>query len=242
MRFWLDMGVDGLRLDAIPYLIERDGTNCENLPETHEVLRRAPRARSTPKFPGRMFLAEANQWPERRARRTSASGDECHMAFHFPLMPRMFMALRKEDRTPDRRDHGADARDSGRLPVGDLPAQPRRAHARDGDATKSATTCTGSTRAISACAINVGIRRRLAPLLESGRRQIELMNAPSGFPDCIGRAIAFSSIWDRAETCFRLSRPVCQTMGPPHWPPSMVRTAKISRPSRNASPSSMFMV
>ncbi|WDT81236.1 MAG: alpha-amylase family glycosyl hydrolase [Candidatus Manganitrophus sp.] len=98
MEFWLDMGVDGLRLDAIPYLFEREGTNCENLPETHAFLKQL-RARVDGKFPDRMLLAEANQWPE-DAVAYFGDGDECHMAFHFPLMPRMFMALRMEDRFP----------------------------------------------------------------------------------------------------------------------------------------------
>ena len=91
MRFWLDMGIDGLRLDAIPYLIERDGTNNENLPETHEVLRQI-RAEIEANYPDRMLLAEANQWPE-DTRPYFGDGDECHMAFHFPLMPRMYMAI-----------------------------------------------------------------------------------------------------------------------------------------------------
>ena len=93
------MGVDGLRLDAVPYLFEREGTNCENLPETHDVPARAARATSTSSFADRMLLAEANQWPE-DAVAYFGDGDECHMAFHFPLMPRMFMAIRQEDRFP----------------------------------------------------------------------------------------------------------------------------------------------
>jgi maltose alpha-D-glucosyltransferase/alpha-amylase len=100
MRFWLDLGVDGLRLDAIPYLIERDGTNNENLPETHTVLK-AIRAEIDAHYPDRMLLAEANQWPEdTRPYFGEGDGDECHMAFHFPLMPRMYMALAMEDRFP----------------------------------------------------------------------------------------------------------------------------------------------
>ncbi len=98
LDFWLDMGVDGLRLDAIPYLYEREGTNCENLPETHEYLKKL-RAHVDAKFPGRMLLAEANQWPE-DAVAYFGKGDESHMNFHFPLMPRMFMALQMEDRFP----------------------------------------------------------------------------------------------------------------------------------------------
>src|SRR5919197_730851 len=96
--FWLNLGVDGLRLDAIPYLYEREGTNCENLPETHVYLRKL-RAHVDQKFPGRMLLAEANQWPD-DAVAYFGTGDEAHMSFHFPLMPRMFMALQMEDRFP----------------------------------------------------------------------------------------------------------------------------------------------
>ncbi len=117
MRFWLDMGVDGFRLDAIPYLVERDGTNNENLPETHAVIKqiraRDRRATTTNRF----LLAEANQWPE-DVREYFGDGDECHMAYHFPLMPRMYMAIAQEDRYPDRRDHAADARDPGRTASG----------------------------------------------------------------------------------------------------------------------------
>jgi maltose alpha-D-glucosyltransferase/alpha-amylase len=98
MNYWLDMGVDGLRLDAIPYLIERDGTNCENLPETHTVIK-AIRTALDERYPDRMLLAEANQWPEETAP-YFGDGDECHVSFHFPLMPRMYMALAQEDRHP----------------------------------------------------------------------------------------------------------------------------------------------
>ncbi|HVD16085.1 MAG TPA: alpha-amylase family glycosyl hydrolase, partial [Actinomycetota bacterium] len=98
MRFWLDMGLDGFRLDAVPYLFEREGTNCENLPETHEFLRRV-RKEIDDKYPNRVLLAEANQWPPDVVP-YFGEGDECHMAFNFPVMPRMFMALRREDRTP----------------------------------------------------------------------------------------------------------------------------------------------
>src|SRR6201999_6478 len=98
MRFWLDMGVDGLRLDAIPYLIEREGTNNENLPETHVILKKI-RAELDARYKNRMLLAEANQWPE-DTQLYFGDGDECHMAFHFPLMPRMYMAIAKEDRFP----------------------------------------------------------------------------------------------------------------------------------------------
>ncbi len=98
MRFWLDMGVDGFRLDAIPYLIEREGTNNENLPETHAVLKQI-RALIDQSYPNKLLLAEANMWPE-DVREYFGDGDECHMAFHFPLMPRMYMAIAQEDRHP----------------------------------------------------------------------------------------------------------------------------------------------
>jgi len=98
MKFWLELGVDGFRLDAVPYLIEREGTSCENLPETHEVIREL-RKKVDDHFPGTMLLAEANQWPA-DLRPYFGNGDEFHMAFHFPLMPRMFMGLRLEDRKP----------------------------------------------------------------------------------------------------------------------------------------------
>ena len=99
MRFWLDMGVDALRIDAIPYLVERDGTNCENLPETHAGHARDSRRALMPNMRIACILAEANQWPA-DVRPYFGDGDECHMAFHFPLMPRMYMALRQEDRLP----------------------------------------------------------------------------------------------------------------------------------------------
>src|SRR6266511_3417203 len=98
LRFWLDLGIDGFRLDAVPYLYERDGTHGENLPETHEYLRRV-RSEVDARYPDRVLLAEANQWPEDVVE-YFGDGDECHMAFHFPVMPRMFMALRREDATP----------------------------------------------------------------------------------------------------------------------------------------------
>ena len=130
MHFWLDLGVDGLRLDAVPYLVEREGTNNENLPETHAILKRI-RQDLDASYDGRMLLAEANQWPE-DAQEYFGQGDECHMSFHFPLMPRMYMAIAREDRFPNRH-HAADARHPGQLPVGDIPAQSRRADAGDGD-------------------------------------------------------------------------------------------------------------
>ena len=98
VRYWLDIGLDGFRLDAVPYLFEREGTDCENLVETHEYLKRL-RKEVDSLYPGKVLLAEANQWPEDVVD-YFGSGDECHMCFHFPLMPRMFMALRKEQRFP----------------------------------------------------------------------------------------------------------------------------------------------
>ena len=174
MRFWLRMGVDGLRLDAIPYLVEREGTNCENLPETHDVLRKL-RCTIDAEFPNRILLAEANQWPS-DVRAYFGSSDECHMAFHFPVMPRMYMALRKEDRTPivdimrqtpaipHECQWAIFLRNHDELTLEMVTDEERdymyREYARD-----------------PRMRINVGIRRRLAPLMESGRRQIELMNA-----------------------------------------------------------------
>ncbi|MFI5230477.1 MAG: maltose alpha-D-glucosyltransferase [Gemmatimonadales bacterium] len=174
MRFWLRMGVDGLRLDAIPYLVEREGTNCENLPETHEVLRDLRRTLDA-EFPGRIFLAEANQWPS-DVRAYFGDADECHMAFHFPVMPRMYMAIRKEDRTPvvdimrqtpeipESCQWAIFLRNHDELTLEMVTDDERdymyREYARD-----------------PRMRINVGIRRRLAPLMESGRRQMELMNA-----------------------------------------------------------------
>ena len=174
MRFWLRMGVDGLRLDAIPYLIEREGTNCENLPETHAVLR-SLRATLDEEFPNRVFLAEANQWPT-DVRPYFGDDDECHMAFHFPVMPRMYMALRKEDRTPivdimrqtppipDACQWAIFLRNHDELTLEMVSDEERdymyREYARD-----------------PRMRINVGIRRRLVTLLDGGRRQMELMNA-----------------------------------------------------------------
>ena len=116
------MGVDGLRLDAVPYLFEREGTNCENLPETHAFLKQL-RPHMDENYPDRMFLAEANQWPE-DAIAYFGKGDECHMAFHFPLMPRLFMAHPHGGPLPDHRHPAPDTGDPGELPVGPLPAQP----------------------------------------------------------------------------------------------------------------------
>ncbi|MDO9384519.1 MAG: maltose alpha-D-glucosyltransferase [Hyphomicrobiaceae bacterium] len=173
MRFWLDMGVDGLRLDAVPYLCERDGTNNENLPETHEVLRRI-RAEIDRSYPDRMLLAEANQWPE-DTRPYFGDGDECHMAFHFPLMPRMYMALAQEDRHPV-----TDIlRQTPELPEGCQWALFLRNH---DELTLEMVTAEERdylwrTYAVDPRArINLGIRRRLSALMDNDRRKIELMN------------------------------------------------------------------
>src|SRR6186997_2372558 len=174
MRFWLKMGVDGLRLDAIPYLIERDGTNCENLPETHTVIK-AIRAALVASYPDRMLLAEANQWPEETAQ-YFGDGDECHMAFHFPLMPRMYMALAREDRHPI-----TDImRQTPEIPEGCQWAIFLRNHdeltlemVTDQERDYLWSFYAAERRA----RINLGIRRRLAPLLDNDRRKIELLNS-----------------------------------------------------------------
>jgi len=173
LDFWMEMGVDGVRLDAIPYLYEREGTNCENLPETHAYLK-SLRKYLDQKYPNRMFLAEANQWPE-DAVAYFGDGDECHMAFHFPVMPRLFMGIHREDRfpivdimeqtppIPDNCQWAMFLRNHDELTLEMVTDEERdymyRAYAHD-------------TRA----RINLGIRRRLAPLLGNNRRRIELMN------------------------------------------------------------------
>ena len=174
MRFWLDRGVDGLRLDAVPYLIEREGTICENLDETHAVLRNI-RAALDAHYPDRMLLAEANQWPA-DVRPYFGDGDECHMAFHFPLMPRMFMGLRREDRHPITEI----LRQTPEIPETCQWAMFLRNH---DELTLEMVTDEERDYMYQAYAadpqmrINVGIRRRLAPLLENSRRRIELLNA-----------------------------------------------------------------
>jgi len=176
MRFWLDLGVDGLRLDAIPYLIERDGTNNENLPETHDVLK-AIRAEIDANYPDRMLLAEANQWPEdTRPYFGEGDGDECHMAFHFPLMPRMYMALAMEDRFPI-----TDIlRQTPEIPTNCQWAIFLRNHdeltlemVTDRERDYLWNYYAEDRRA----RINLGIRRRLAPLLQRDRRRIELLTS-----------------------------------------------------------------
>jgi maltose alpha-D-glucosyltransferase/alpha-amylase len=174
MEFWLDRGVDGLRLDAVPYLIEREGTICENLEETHDVLRKIRAALDT-RYSDRMLLAEANQWPA-DVRPYFGDGDECHMAFHFPLMPRMFMGVRQEDRHPITEI----LRQTPEIPENCQWAMFLRNH---DELTLEMVTDEERDYMYQAYAadpqmrINVGIRRRLAPLLENSRRRIELLNA-----------------------------------------------------------------
>jgi maltose alpha-D-glucosyltransferase/alpha-amylase len=174
MRFWLNMGVDGFRCDAVPYLFEREGTNCENLPETHAFLKRLRKTIDT-EYPDKMLLAEANQWPA-DVRVYFGEGDEFHMGFHFPVMPRLFMAVRKEDRTPiveilqqtpdipDNCQWAIFLRNHDELTLEMVTDEDRdymyREYAMD-----------------PRMRINLGIRRRLAPLMDNGRRRIELMHS-----------------------------------------------------------------
>ncbi|MPY73955.1 MAG: maltose alpha-D-glucosyltransferase [Alphaproteobacteria bacterium] len=174
MQFWLDIGVDGLRLDAIPYLCEREGTNNENLPETHEVVRQI-RAAMDGRYPDRMFLAEANQWPE-DVRPYFGEGDECHMAFHFPLMPRIYMALAREDRHPitDIMRQTPEIPDTCQWAIflrnhDELTLEMVTDRERD--------YLWEFYAADRRARINLGIRRRLAPLLDNDRRKIELLNS-----------------------------------------------------------------
>ncbi|MBD5655901.1 MAG: maltose alpha-D-glucosyltransferase, partial [Candidatus Eremiobacteraeota bacterium] len=172
MRYWLDTGVDGLRLDAVPYLCEREGTNNENLPETHGVIK-IMRAVLDNEYDDKVFLAEANQWPE-DVRQYFGDGDECHMAFHFPLMPRMFMAIAEEDRYPI-----VDImRQTPEIPESCQWAIFLRNHdemtlemVTDRERDQMYRIYASEPRA----RINVGIRRRLAPLMENDRRRIELL-------------------------------------------------------------------
>ena len=122
IRFWLDLGVDGFRVDAVPYLFEREGTNCENLPETHAFLKEI-RSFVDQNYPGRILLCEANQWPQ-DVRAYFGDGDEFHLAFHFPLMPRIFMALRSGRGFPGRMGADSYPCHPGELPVVHFPAQP----------------------------------------------------------------------------------------------------------------------
>ena len=174
MRFWLNMGVDGFRCDAVPYLFEREGTNCENLPETHAFLKRLRQAIDS-EYPDKLLLAEANQWPA-DVRVYFGDGDEFHMGFHFPVMPRLFMAVRREDRTPiveilqqtpeipETCQWAIFLRNHDELTLEMVTDEDRdymyREYATD-----------------PRMRINVGIRRRLAPLMDNGRRRIELMHS-----------------------------------------------------------------
>jgi len=176
MRFWLDMGVDGLRLDAVPYLIERDGTNCENLPETHAVLKQLRREVDA-NYEGRMLLAEANQWPpDVLPYFGDGEGDECHMAFHFPLMPRIFMAVRQEDRHPITEV----LRQTPPIPESCQWALFLRNH---DELTLEMVTdeerdyMYNEYAADPKMRVNIGIRRRLSTLLEHSRRRIELLHS-----------------------------------------------------------------
>ena len=173
MRYWLDMGVDGMRLDAVPYLIEREGTSNENLPETHQVLKRL-RAALDERYGDRMLLAEANQWPE-DVLQYFGEGNECHMAFHFPLMPRIFMAVATEDRHPI-----TDImRQTPDIPPNCQWAVFLRNHdeltlemVTDRERDYLWNHYAGDRR----MRLNLGIRRRLAPLMENDRRRIELLS------------------------------------------------------------------
>jgi len=174
MRFWLDMGVDGFRLDAIPYLVERDGTNNENLPETHAVIKQL-RAAIDARYSNRFVLAEANQWPE-DVRDYFGDGDECHMAYHFPLMPRMYMAIAQEDRFPvvEIMHQTPDIPDSCQWAIflrnhDELTLEMVTSKERD----YMYSTYAADPRA----RINLGIRRRLAPLLDNDMDRIKLMNS-----------------------------------------------------------------
>ena len=173
MKFWLDMGVDGFRLDAVPYLVEREGTRCESLPETHAIIKDY-RRRIDLAYPNKMLLAEANQWPT-DVIPYFGLGDEFHMAFHFPLMPRMFMAVKLEDRKaiidildqtpaiPEICQWCIFLRNHDELTL-EMVTEIERDYMYDNYA------------ADKAMRINVGIRRRLAPMMENDRRRIELMN------------------------------------------------------------------
>ncbi len=174
MRFWLDLGVDILRLDAIPYLVEREGTNCENLPESHAIIKQIRRELDE-HYTHRALLAEANQWPT-DVRPYFGDGDECHLAFHFPLMPRIFMALRLEDRHPI-------TEIMGQTP--EIPENCQWALFLRNHDELTLEMVTDEERdymylaysADPAMRLNLGIRRRLAPLVDNSRRRIELLNS-----------------------------------------------------------------
>ena len=174
VRFWLDIGLDGFRLDAVPYLFERDGTNGENLPETHEYMKRL-RKEVDALYPGKVLLAEANQWPSDVVD-YFGDGDECHMCFHFPLMPRMFMALRREQRYPI----SEILAQTPEIPDGSHWAIFLRNH---DELTLEMVTDEERDYMYSEYAkdplmkLNIGIRRRLAPLLDNNERAVELFHA-----------------------------------------------------------------
>ncbi len=173
MRFWLDMGVDGFRLDAIPYLIERDGTSNENLPETHEVIKKL-RAAIDAEYKNRFLLAEANMWPE-DVREYFGDGDECHMAYHFPLMPRMYMAIAQEDRYPIVEI----MQQTPEIPDGCQWAIFLRNHDEltlEMVTSKERDYMYSMYAADKRARINLGIRRRLAPLMENDSDRVKLMN------------------------------------------------------------------
>jgi maltose alpha-D-glucosyltransferase/alpha-amylase len=178
LRFWLDLGIDGFRLDAVPSLFEEEGTNCENLPRTHEFLRRCRKVVDD-EYPGRVLLAEANQWPSDVVEYfgdPAVGGDECHMAFHFPLMPRIFMAVRRESRfpiseilsqtpqIPDGCQWGIFLRNHDELTLEMV---------TDDERDYMYTEYAKDPRMKA----NIGIRRRLAPLLDNDRNQLELFTA-----------------------------------------------------------------
>ncbi|GEL71491.1 maltose alpha-D-glucosyltransferase [Myxococcus virescens] len=174
MRFWLNMGVDGFRCDAVPYLFEREGTNCENLPETHAFLKRLRKTIDS-EYKGKMLLAEANQWPA-DVRVYFGDGDEFHMGFHFPVMPRLYMAVRREDRTPivEIMQQTPDIPDNCQWAIflrnhDELTLEMVTDEDRDYMYREYATD--------PRMRINLGIRRRLAPLMDNGRRRIELMHS-----------------------------------------------------------------
>ena len=174
LRFWLDLGIDGFRLDAVPYLFERDGTNGENLPETHDYLKRV-RAEIDAVYPDRVLLAEANQWPAEVVD-YFGDGDECHMAFQFPVMPRLFLSIRREDarpivdileqtpQIPENTQWGLFLRNHDELTL-EMVTDEERDYMYAEYATEPRMK------------LNLGIRRRLAPLLDNGRDEVELMTA-----------------------------------------------------------------
>ncbi|MEU7783642.1 maltose alpha-D-glucosyltransferase [Amycolatopsis sp. NPDC049159] len=178
LRFWLDLGIDGFRLDAVPYLFEQEGTNCENLPRTHEFLKRCRKVVDD-EYPGRILLAEANQWPSDVVEYfgdPAVGGDECHMAFHFPLMPRIFMAVRRESRFPI----SEILTQTPTIPSGSQWGIFLRNH---DELTLEMVTDEERDYMYAEYAkdprmkANIGIRRRLAPLLDNDRNQQELFTA-----------------------------------------------------------------